>query len=124
LIEYEGGKQEKFRKKTYRADIDNWCVDNVANEVTEFKLSYNWGSPITLAMRDRNNVDNADIAKGIFELNKFYDLLGYKSKQQELARYVEIGGVGYTYIDINTDYQDGDSPFTLDVLNPTCTFVE
>lgn len=123
LMEYEEGRQEKFRKKTYRADIDNWCVDNVANEITEFKLSYNWGSPITLAMRDRNNVDNEYIAKGIFELNKFYDLLGYKSKQQELARFVEIGGVGYTYVDINTDYQDGDSPFTLDVLNPTCTFV-
>lgn len=124
LIEYEAGNQKKkARPKTYRSDIDNWCVDNVANEITEFKLSFNWGNPITLAMRDRNDKENTEIAKGIFELNKFYDLQGNKAKQQELARYVEIGGVGYTYIDINTNYKEGESPFTIEVLDPRCTFV-
>lgn len=123
LFDYEAGEQKKFRKKTYRSDIDNWCVDNVANEITEFKLSFNWGNPITLAMRDRNDKENTEIAKGIFELNKFYDLQGNKAKQQELARYVEIGGVGYTYVDINTDYKDGESPFTIDVLDARCTFI-
>ena len=123
LLDYESGLQKKTRTKTYRADIDNWCVDNIANEITEFKLSFNWGNPITLSMRDRNDPNNKDIADGIFELNKFYDLQGNKSKQQELARFVEIGGVGYTFVDINTAYEDGESPFTIDVLDPRCTFV-
>ncbi len=123
LLNYEAGNQAKIRNKTYRSDIDNWCVDNVANEITEFKLSFNWGNPITLAMRNKNDKNNADISQGIFELNKFYDLQGNRSKQQELARYVEIGGVGYTFVDINTDYVQGESPFTIDVLNPICTFV-
>lgn len=123
LIEYEAGNQKKIRVKKYRSDIDNWCVDNISNEITEFKLSFNWGNPITLSMRGRNTEANSEIVDGIYELNKFYDLQGYKSKQQELARFVEIGGVGYTFIDINTDYEDGDSPFTFDVLDPRCTFV-
>ena len=123
LLDYEAGCQEKTREKTYRADIDNWCVDNIANEITEFKLSFNWGNPITLAMRDRNDIQNPDIARGIFELNKFYDLEGNKSKQQELARDVEIGGVGHTFTDVNTNYIEGDSPFTINVLDPRCSFV-
>lgn len=123
LLDYEAGLQEKFRTKKYRPEIDCWCVDNIANEVTEFKLSFNWGNPITLAMRDRNDGSNREIADGIFELNKFYDLQGNRSKQQELARYVEIGGVGYTFVDINTDYVEGESPFTVDVLDSRCAFI-
>lgn len=123
LFDYEAGRQEKFRTKNYRSDIDNWCVDNVANEITNFWLSYGWGNPITLAMRKQNNATNKDITDGIFELNKFYDILGNKAKNQELANYVVKAGVGYTFIDINTDYEDGDSPFTLDVLDARCTFV-
>lgn len=123
LLDYEAGKQEKFRQKKYRSDIDNWCVDNIANEITEFKLSFDWGNPITLSMRGKNTEENKEIADGIYELNKFYDLQGYKSKQQELARFIEICGIGYTFIDINTEYEDGDSPFTFDVFDPRCTFV-
>ncbi len=38
LIRYDAGEQEKTRIKTYRSDIDNWCVDNLANEAVEFWL--------------------------------------------------------------------------------------
>ena len=123
LLDYEAGCQQKFRVKTYRPDIDNWCVDNIANEVTDFKLSFNWGNPITLKARKKNDDINQDIISAISELNKFYEIQGNNAKQQELARYIEICGVGYTFVDINTDYVDGDSPFTVDVLNPMCTFV-
>ena len=123
LIDYEKGEQRKKRDKKYRPEIDNWCIDNISNEVTEFKLSFNWGNPITLSMRGKNEEADKSIIDGIYELNKFYDLQGYKAKQQELARFVEICGVGYTFIDINTDYEDGESPFTFDVFDPRCTFV-
>lgn len=123
LLAYEKGEQKKIRTKKYRSDIDNWCIDNIANEITEFKCSFNWGNPITLSMRERNNDVNQDIANGIFELNMYYDLQGGKSKQQKLARFVEICGVGYTYVDVNTEYEDGDSPFVVEVLDPRCAFV-
>ena len=123
LLDYEAGKQEQTRTKTYRPDIDNWCVDNIANEVTDFKLSFNWGNPIALKVRKKNDDTNKAIADGVFELNKFYEVQGNKAKQQELARYVEICGIGYTFVDVNTGYIDGDSPFTVDVLDPRCAFV-
>ena len=123
LLDYDAGKQEKIRAKKYRPDIDNWCVDNVASEISSFWLSYGWSNPVTLSMRTKNDDANKDIADGIFELNKFYDILGNKSKNQELAEYVVKAGVGYTFTDINTDYETGDAPFTLDVLDARCTFV-
>lgn len=122
LIEFEAGEQPIVRTKKYRPDIDCKCVDNVANEITDFKLSYNWGNPITLVMREKDS-DDKTISKAVSELNKCFDAQDYKSKQQELARYVEIGGVGYTFIDVNTDYEEGESPFTIDVLDPRCTFI-
>lgn len=122
LIKFEAGEQPIVRTKKYRPDIDCKCVDNVANEITDFKLSYNWGNPITLVMREKDS-DNKTISKAVAELNKCFDAQDYKSKQQELARYVEIGGIGYTFIDVNTEYEDGESPFTIDVLDPKCTFI-
>lgn len=121
LLEYEAGNQPLKRKKTYRKDIDCKCVDNVANEITDFKLSFNWGNMITLVRREES--DNKDLNKAISMLNKCYEAENYKSKQQKLSRFIEICGVGHTYIDINTDYEDGDSFFNVNVLDPRCTFV-
>ena len=56
-------------------------------------------------------------------MNEYYDAAGHRTKTQENARLIEIGGIGYTYIDINVDYEDGDSPFTRDVLDPRNAFV-
>ena len=123
LLNYEAGMQPILRKKSYRPDIDCKCVDNVANEISEFKQSFNWGNPITFVMREGSSDSEDEILKGIVEINKCYELQDYRSKQQELARYIEICGVGYTYIDINTDYEDGESPFTIDVFDPRCAFV-
>ena len=123
LFDYEAGNQPLNRKKKYRSDIDCHCVDNVANEITDFKLSFNWGNPITLVMRKNPDKNTKDIASAVSFLNDCYEYQDYKSKQQELARHVEIGGVGYTYVDINTEYENGESPFTIDVLDPKCAFV-
>ena len=93
LLKYEAGEQPIARKKKYRSDIDCKCVDNVANEITDFKLNYNWGNPITLVTRKK--VDEKDgKAEAVSMLNSFYESENYKAKQQELARFVEICGVG------------------------------
>ena len=120
LLRYEKGDQPLNRVKKVRPDIDIVDIDNIANQITEFKLGYDWGYPISLVQRGaQNNVDSDAVTL----LNDYYELAGNRGKQQELARYVEITGVGYTYVDINLDYEEGDSPFTLDVLNPEFTFV-
>jgi hypothetical protein len=119
LIRYEKGDQILRREKLTRPEIDVQDYDNIANEITEFKLGYDWGYPITIVQRGAREVDS----KSISLLNDYYELAGNRGKQQELARFVEITGIGYTYVDINPDYEEGDSPFTLEVLDPQFTFV-
>lgn len=126
LIEYEKGKQPLQRKteKTYRPDIDFETVDNVAAEVTEFKTSYIWGNPITLIQRGEVDAGQGeDETVDVALLNECYDAQDINSKNQELGRFVEICGIGYTYCDINKDYEDGESYFTVDVLDPRYTFI-
>lgn len=121
LIEFEAGYQPQFRKKSYRPDIDCWCVDNVANEISDFWINYGWGNPITLVRRDDN--ESAIPGEVVTEINRCYEAEGIRKTTQELGRYVEIGGNGYTYVDVNTDYEDGESYFKIHALNPMCTFI-
>lgn len=123
LLNYEAGEQPILREKTYRPDIDCHCEDNIANEITEFKLGFNWGNPITLVQRGEKDSGVEDEALAISMLNECYEAEKIKSKTQALARYIEICGIGYTLIDINTDWEEGDSYFTVDVLDPRFAFV-
>ena len=123
LLKYEAGAQPLQREKTFRPDIDIQCVDNIANEITEFKLGFVWGNSITVTQRAKSG-DNSKEVKAIAELNDCYELDSNREKVQELARFVEICGVGYEFIDINADYEDGfNSPFTIEPLDPCCTFL-
>lgn len=123
LLNYEKGRQEKIRVKKYRSDIDFWCVDNIANEIAQFKVDFNWGNPITLIQRGEKDSGGSDEARAIAILNEYYDAEEIKKKTQELARFVEICGIGYTIVDINSEWEDGDSPFTVNVLDPRYAFV-
>lgn len=136
LLRYEAGEQPLQREKTYRKDINVVCTDNVANESTEFHLGYKWSNPITLVQRGKNNERKMN---GISMLNDCYDLQGIKAKQQHLGYFVEVSGIGYTYVEINKEfepdkieigeeYEDGDyvfsqSPFKIEVLDPRYAFV-
>ena len=126
LDKYEKGYQPLQRKepKSYRPNIDWESVDNVAAEATEFNTSYRWGNPITLIQR--GNVDAGDGEKESVDvalLNECYDAQDINSKTQELGRFVEICGVGYSFVDINNDWEDGDSYFTVDILDPQYSFI-
>lgn len=123
LLRYEAGEQPLKRIKNYRKDIDINVSDNIANEVTEFKLGFNWGNPITLVQRGEIDSGKKPETKPISLLNECYRAEKNEAKTQQLARFVEITGIGFTYIDINTDYVDGDSFFTLNVLDPRTTFI-
>lgn len=123
LLNYEKGLQEKTRIKTFRPDIDNWCPDNIANEISTFKINFNWGNPISLIQRGEKDSGNSDEAEAIAILNEYYNAEEIKKKQQELARFVEICGIGFTIVDINKEWEEGESPFTVNVLDPRYAFV-
>ncbi len=124
LDNYEKGCQPIIRKKTYRPDINVQTNDNVANEVTEFKTSFHWGNPITFVQK--SETEDKDITNAISILNSCYEVEEIRKKTQHLGRNVEIGGLGYTFVDINLDEQDianGGSYFKIESLNPSNAFV-
>lgn len=129
LLEFEAGKQPLMSKpgvprvKQNRKDIDIQCVDNVAHEITKFHIGYKWGIPITIVQRGEKDSGTDKEIEAISLLNEQYELQEIRKKTQRLARFVEICGVGYTFIDINTDDDDRDRYFTVEALNPATTFV-
>lgn len=122
LLNYEAGEQEKTRVKTFRSDIDNWCVDNLANEAVEFWLGFDW-NPITLVQSDEIGEAREDIISGISLLNRGYRTGKIKKKTQELGRFVEIGGIGYTYVYTNEDWREGQNYFKIETLDPRTAFI-
>lgn len=124
LLDYEKGYQPIIREKTYRPEVNFEVCDNIASEITEFKCGFVWGYPITIGQRGIKDSGNPITEpSAISLLNECYEVEGIKTKTQELARFVEITGIGYSYVDINTEYEDGDSYFTVDILDPRNTFV-
>lgn len=125
LLEYDAGIQPLKRKepKKYRPEIDCECVDNVANEITKFHVSFKWGNPITLVQRGEKDSGKASESLAVCLLNECYESEGIKKKTQKLSRFVEVGGIGYTYVDVNTDWEDGDSYFKIEALDPRTTFI-
>lgn len=121
LIDYEKGDQPIVRKKTFRPDIDCYCTDNVANEVTEFNTGFKWGNAITL-VQTGDGLDET-ISQAVTELNKQYALSRVKAKTQELGRFVEICGICNVLVDINMEWTEGKALFNLDVLDPRSSFV-
>ena len=126
LINYEKGLQPLKREKKIRPDINLVVCDNIANQIVEFKLGYHWGNPKSLVQRgDRDlsssDPDNDDDA--ITLLNQMNEDEHSFSKDQELARFIEICGIGFQMVDIKRDYEEGGSVFDLNTLNPMYTFI-
>lgn len=119
LLDFEEGVQPLIREKTYRPDIDCQIVDNIANEIVEFKVGFNYGNPITF--KKRNTVDGKIDA--VQEFNDQYLLTDSDSANQELARFFEIGGIANTYVDLNDNYTDGENYYIRTVLDPRTSFV-
>ena len=125
LLRYEKGIQPLRRKKVIRKDINVEVVDNIANQVTEFKLGYNWGNPITYVQRGNRDANGNPPAKdddAVSILNEMNDEEAAFAKDQELARFIEICGIGYQMVDIKR-VRTGTSVFDLFVLDPLYAFV-
>lgn len=125
LLRYEKGVQPLVRKKEIRDEINIEVADNIANQITEFKLGYNWGNPITFVQKSNKDLgsnppDQDDDA--ITQLNEMNEAEAAYAKDQELARFVEICGIGYQMVDVKREY-DGSSVFDLYVPHPLYTFL-
>lgn len=127
LIRYERGFQpiKPVREKVVREEINIEVSDNLANQIVEFKLGYNYGNPITYVQRGNKDIsgsspDSDDNA--ISALNEMNDSEAAYAKDQEMLRFVEICGIGYQMVDVKRRF-DGVSVFDLHVPHPMYTFV-
>ena len=124
LLDYASGDQPLQRKSEKKSMtwIDCKAVDNVALEICDFWRGFGWGNPISLVLRgDAKNAETK--AKGIAELNYCYSATGNERTLQILADFIVKCGICYTFTDINTEYEEGDSYFTRDVVDPRWAFV-
>lgn len=140
LFEYVKGKQPILsREKQIRSEINEKIVDNMASEILEFKLGYEFGSPITYVQRARKDIKSQ---KALFRfisklftsketqkedmrvsaLNEMMVEESKAAKDLQLAKDVKTCGVGYRLI-LPKRFKTGISVFDLLVLNPMNTFV-
>ena len=125
LLRYEKGIQPLGRKKTKRPDINIEVADNLANQIVEFKLGYHYGNPITFVQRSNkdmsgNSPDSDDSA--ITQLNEMNDAEYAYAKDQAMARFIQICGIGYEMVDTKRRY-NGASVFDLYAPHPMYTFI-
>ena len=123
LLVVESGKMPLTRKKTIRPEIDIQTVDCIAHEIASFWESYVWGAPVSLVQRGLKDSGSPQENEGIALLNECYEAENVGRKQRALGHFVEITGIGYTFVDIKSDWVDGDSYFELETLDPRYAFV-
>lgn len=127
LLDYEKGFQPLRRDKVVRSEVDVEATDNIANQVVVFKQGYIWGNPILYIQRGNKDLSGSDEEGneqqdlGITMLNEMNEIEYAQTKDQELARFVEICGIGHQMVDVRPKY-DGMSAFELMTLNPLFTF--
>lgn len=123
LLRVDAGIMPLQREKTVRPDIDIQTVDNIANEIAVFKESFHWGIPFTFIQRGTHDSGNENEVDAISELNECYAAENLGKKQNALGRFVEVCGIGYTFVDIKPNWVEGDSYFQYETLDPRNAFV-
>lgn len=124
LLAIDSSDMPLNREKKVRPDIDVQTVDSIAHEIVEFKEGFHWSNPINFVQRgivDRGNQENE--VKAIALLNECYASENLGRKQKRLGHFVEICGIGYTFVDIKDNWEDGDSYFQYETLDPRYAFV-
>lgn len=140
LFEYVKGRQPILdREKQIRPEINEKIVDNMASEVLEFKLGYEFGSPISYVQRARKDIKSRNALFSFFKklftsdeskkedlrvsaINEMMVEECKVAKDLQLAKDVKTCGVGYRLI-LPKKIKTGVSVFDLLVLNPMNTFV-
>ena len=123
LLQIEAGNMPILRVKEVRPEINVKTVDPIAHEITEFKTSYHWGNVVNLVSRGLKDSGSSNETEAIALLNEYYAMENIGKKQRTLGYFVEICGIGYTYVNVKTDWKDGDSLFEIEALDPRYAFV-
>ena len=126
LKEYEKGNQPIFyRIKDVRPEINVHLCANYAALITNFKIGYEFASPIMFVQRAKDDFSKADPKqddKRVAMLNEMLLEQGKASKDIELAHDFKVTGLGYMLAYPKLEKSDDIAPFDLVVLNPLNTY--
>ena len=123
LLDIEAGYMPIARQKTSRPEIDVKTVDSIAHEIVEFKVGYHFGNTINFVSRGLKDSGNSDETAAIAILNEYYNAENIGRKQKAMGYYVETTGIGYSYVNVKSDWKDGESLFEVETLDPRFAFV-
>ena len=117
---YYCGKQLiLMREKKVRPEICNRIVENRANEIVSFKVSYLCGEPIQYI--GRNGSDS--VSKAISELNEMMFSENKATQDKRIAEWQAICGTAYRLVLPYIRKGEDDAPFELYTLDPRDSFV-
>lgn len=126
LKEYEKGDQPIFyRVKTIREDVNVHCMANYAKLITDFKVGYEFASPIMFVQRAADDFTKADAKqddKRVASLNEMLWEQDKAGKDILLAHDFKVTGLGYLLVYPKRERSDDIAPFDLVVLNPLNTY--
>lgn len=118
LYDYYRGKTEILnRTKEVREDILNQITENRAWEIVNFKTPYVVGSPIIYSSP---NDDNSEEVNKFNRLNK---IEGKPTKDYSMVEWMMIAGTSYRAVLPKEEFEEGDSPYTIDIPDPRQAFV-
>jgi len=122
LRNYVKGKQPILtRKKEIRPEINIKAVFNRAAQIVEFKLNYEFGSPITFVQRSKDDSSEGEIDdKAVANLNELLNYANKPSVDLQIARDMKTCGVGYRLIEPS---KKKNRLIKTTALNPETTFV-
>lgn len=127
LQKYEKGDQPIFyRVKTIREDVNVHCMANYAKLITDFKVGYEFASPIMFVQRAADDFTKADVRKDDKRVSSLNEMLWEQDKAGkdiELAHDFKTTGLGYMLVYPKREKSDDIAPFDLVVLNPLNTYV-
>ena len=126
LKEYEKGDQPIFyRVKNIREEINIKACANYAKLITDFKVGYEFASPIMFVQRAKDDFRKADSKqddKRVASLNEMLWEQDKFGKNIELAHDFKTTGLGYLLVYPKLEESDDIAPFDLVVLNPLNTY--
>lgn len=126
LKKYEKGDQPIFyRVKDVRPEINVKLCSNYAKLITDFKVGYEFASPIMFVQRAADDFTKADVKqddKRVASLNEMLWEQDKAGKDIELAHDFKTTGLGYLFVYPKQDRGDDIAPFDLIVLNPLNTY--
>lgn len=123
LLDIDAGYMPIDRVKTIRPEINVKTVDAVAHEIVEFKVGYGWGNTINFVSRGMKDSGSPSETEAIALLNEYYNMENVGRKQKTIGNFVEITGIGYSYVNVKPDWTEGESLFELEALDPRYAFV-